>query len=92
MKFKYQPIENRSLHDGEQYIFQFKNHYGASVIRHNYSYGGKEGLWELAVLFFDEIGQWDIAYDTWLTDDVLGYLTISKVNEILDKIKQLKGE
>ena len=29
---------------------QFPNGYGASVVSHEYSYGGTEGLWELAAI------------------------------------------
>ena len=33
-----------------RYVFQFENGFGASVIRGLYTYGGRQGLWELAVL------------------------------------------
>jgi len=64
--------------------FAFPNGYGASVIRHDYSYGHEEGLWELAVLLNDEI-----AYNTSITNDILGSLTEGEVQEILEKIKKL---
>ena len=63
----------------------FENGYGASVVRHEYSYGGKDGLYELAVLSNDG----ELTYDTPITDDVLGYLTTNEVTEILIKIQQL---
>jgi hypothetical protein len=47
----------------------FDNGYGASVVRHEYSYGGKDGLYELAVL--DKNG--DLCYDTPITDDAVSY-------------------
>lgn len=64
----------------------FKNGYGASVVSHPMSYGGKMGLYELAVL--DKYGE--LTYDTPITDDVLGYLTPEQVTEKLIEIQDLK--
>ena len=69
---------------GIQKQYQFDNGYGASVICHAGSYGGKRGLWELAVTLYGII-----VYDTVITDDVLGYLTTEEVNEQLKAIKEL---
>jgi len=90
MKFK--PYQKNRIFGGVQYIFKFENGYGASVVSHIYSYGGVIGLWELAVIKFDDSGEWEIVYDTNITDDVIGYLTWEEVEEILDKIQKLKKE
>jgi hypothetical protein len=74
---------------GIQAIVKFENNYGASVIKHEYSYGGKQGLYELAVIKYDESDNWDICYDTPITDDVLGYLTEDNVTDYLTQIEQL---
>ena len=71
-----------------QYVFRFDNGYGASVIKHAYSYGYEEDLWELAVLEFYD-GDYHICYDTEITDDVIGYLTDKEVCAYLDRIKEL---
>ena len=71
-----------------QYVFRFDNGYGASVIKHAYSYGYEEDLWELAVLEFDH-GEEYLCYDTEITDDVIGHLTDEEVHIYLDKIKGL---
>jgi hypothetical protein len=63
----------------------FDNGYGASVVKHEFSYGGKDGLYELAVL--DSNG--DLTYDTPITDDVIGYLREQDVTEVMEKIQQL---
>ena len=70
---------------GEMAREHFDNGYGASVVRHEYSYGGKDGLYELAVLS----NEGELTYDTPITNDVLGYLTDRDVTEVLIKIQQL---
>jgi len=80
----YQPAETNPLNGGVQNVFKFDNGYSASVVRHSFSYGGSNGLWELAVLR----DGW-IVYDTPITDDVLGHLTESDVQAILAKIEAL---
>ena len=65
----------------------FDNGYGASVVCHEYSYGGKKGLYELAVL--DKDGE--LTYDTPITDGVMGYLSPEDVTEILIQIQDLKN-
>jgi hypothetical protein len=70
--------------DGVHAIVTFDNGYGASIVKTDRSYGGKDGLYELAVLF-DGL----ISYDTPITDDVIGYLTEDGVTELLQKIEDL---
>ena len=68
----------------EHYIYNFDNGFGASVVRHRYSYGGEKGLYELAVL-----KDGDLCYDTEITHDVCGYLSEDEVNDLLHKINDL---
>lgn len=86
-------IIKRELLGGIQYVFRFGNNYGASVVKHSGSYGSDNDLWELAVLKFYGPGAWDwnLDYDTEITDDVLGYLEEADVREILEKIKGLEN-
>jgi len=73
-------------HDrGIQSRVQFKNGYGASIIKGPYSYGGTNGLYELAVL--NEDGR--ITYDTDITDDVCGFLCEAEVTALLMQIESL---
>jgi hypothetical protein len=81
----FKSLPSNGVYDGIQYLAKFPNGYGASIVRHQFSYGGRKGLWELAVL--DDEG--NLCYDTPITDDVLGYLTEDDVNEILDRIEEL---
>ena len=77
--------EHFAFKDGDQWKFHFANGFGASVVRHGYSYGSENGLWELAVIGTD--GR--LAYDTPITDDVIGWLTEERVSELLADIEAL---
>jgi hypothetical protein len=63
---------------------QFDNGYEASVVKSEYTYGGKDGLYELAVFKDGEI-----CYDTPITNDVIGYLRPEDVTDVMAKIQQL---
>ena len=63
----------------------FDNGYGATVVQGPHSYGGADGLYELAVLGKDK----KLTYDTPVTDDVEGYLSEAQVTDLLIKIQQL---
>jgi hypothetical protein len=64
----------------------FENGYGASIVSHNYSYGGRVGLYEIAVL--DKDGH--ITYETSVTNDVIGHLSEQEVDDVLEQIQTLK--
>jgi hypothetical protein len=68
-----------------QKIYKFDNGYGASVVCNFGTYGAKEGLFEVAVL--DSDGQ--IAYNTPISGDVIGWCDFADVVDILNKIKAL---
>lgn len=72
-----------TLYGGIQYIFKFENGLGASVIKHDYSYGNEHDLWELAVL--NEYN--DIHYCAFANGDVLNDLTDNDVELALKCIK-----
>jgi hypothetical protein len=71
-----------------QILFKFPNEYGASVIQGEHSYGGNRGLFEIAVIKFTG-EDWNITYDTPITEDVIGYLESNEVVEILKQIFDL---
>lgn len=89
MEFKdlnFKPHPHR--HDGIQAKAKFANGYGASVIKTSYSYGFRQGRYELAVL--NANGHLD--YTTPITDDVVGWLDEEGVTELLQKIEALPSE
>jgi hypothetical protein len=84
--FKELNFQQHPMGVGQQCIVQFSNGYGASIVKGEHTYGGKDGLYELAV--FGKDGH--ITYDTPITDDVLGYLSEESVEKILSDIKNLE--
>ena len=72
----------------------FPNGYGISVVRFTNpsgfggSYGVEQGLYEAAVLKGVE-ENWNICYDTPITEDVLGHLTEEEVEVLLYEIENL---
>lgn len=82
-------VNTRYHMGGIDHLFKFENGYGASVVKHRYSYGGPQKLWELAVVRFDDSGEWDLNYDTEITFDVIGYQTDEEIRELLGRIKNL---
>lgn len=69
---------------GSWAVLQFDNGYGVSVIRTDFSYGGREGLWELAVLQGGEV-----CYNTPITMDVEGWLCEEEVTELMTQVQAL---
>jgi len=66
----------------------YSNGYGISMVSNEFSYGGRDGLYEVAVLIGDEY-DYTLCYDTHITSDVLGYLTLEQVIEIDKLIQEL---
>ena len=88
MKFSDLEFEPHPDFDGVQALKFFSNGYGISAIRSPYSYGGSDGLYEVAILQGND-DEWSITYDTLITDDVIGYLTKEEVESILTQIQNL---
>jgi hypothetical protein len=83
---------------GTQKIYRFDNGFGASVVQFTIggfgfgSYGVAEGHWELAVLRFtgnNPARDFELTYNTPITDDVLGHLDDAEVEETLAQIRAL---
>ena len=86
---KFEDLEFDKLTDpfmsGVRSRMMFENGFGVSVVSHTYSYGGKDGLFEVAVL--DKDG--DLTYNTPVTNDVIGYLNPDEVTEIMEEVQNL---
>lgn len=81
--------DEKSFGKFPRHEYHFKNGYCASVIHNPYSYG-----LELAVLKHNnENEEWDLTYDTKITDDVVGYISgKEELEKLLNKISQLEKE
>ena len=66
----------------------FDNGYGVSVVSFPGSYGYEQDLYESAVLKGTE-EDWELCYNSVITDDVLGYQSEKEVEDLLHQIKNL---
>lgn len=82
-------IEKSELFGGIHYVFKFENNFGASVVKHWGSYGHEEDLWELAVIRCCRDDEWNLTFNTDITDDVIGYISDDRVRELLKEISEL---
>ena len=73
---------------GRQAKVFFPNGYGASVVFGDVFYSNGLDTYELAVLKGTE-DDWDLTYESGLTEDVFGHLSEVDVTEILHKIENL---
>ena len=93
--FKDIDFKPHSVGEGLQGKIFFDNRYGVSVVRFKIgerysSYTNNEDEWELAVLFGNE-KEWELTYNTPITNDVIGWLSSEDVTEIMKKVQGLNG-
>ena len=84
----YEPSKEYHKLGGIQRIYRFEgSRYSASVICHRFSYGGDDGLWELAIMYDDKIVKTPITEHR--HDSVVGWLTEDEVQVFLAQIDAL---
>ena len=81
-------VEECATFNGTGYIYKFffENGYGVSVIKHEFSYGHDEDLFESSVLYNDRV-----VYDERFFDGngVKGWMTNDEVVEILELVRSI---
>ena len=77
----------QSFLKGVQAILFFPNGYGISVVRNVLS-RTTVNTWEIAILKGTE-SNYNLCYDTPITDDVIGYCSEEKVSNIMKQIQDL---
>ena len=80
---KFEDIKFVSLYDGKSAVIPFGD-YELSIVSHEYSYGGKDGLYEIAV--FKDVDQVELPGITEAGDTVKGFLTEAGVMSIIKKM------
>ena len=80
---KFEDIKFVSLYDGKSAVIPF-GEYELSIVSHSHSYGGKDGLYEIAV--FKDVDQVELPGITEEGDTVKGFLTEAGVMGIIKKM------
>lgn len=90
-------IDYSILNNGPHIVVAFKNGYGASIISNAYSYGGKEGLIEVALVqldrFYPTLKRYNLMYDNnrFKHDQVIGWLNEEELDDVLGYISRKKA-
>lgn len=76
----YKSLTEQEYMGGVAHTYEFEGGHNLSVVKHDFSYGGPQGKWEIAV--FNSEGDF-VTRDVWhdLEDDVMGWVK----EDLLDK-------
>ena len=88
-KFDLLTFKKMKKEDGIQAIAEFPNGFGASIIKSDFSHGGKSGLFGLTVLDNDT---GNINSTTDITNDVIGWQDENDIDRILTAISKLNED
>jgi hypothetical protein len=91
----FEPVEVRPFEriEGVQKIYRFRNATGASVIKGTHTYGGEDGLWEIAPIYF--VGHSNYEFELFYPEevcpdgDVIGWCDDLDVEEKLRTLNNL---
>jgi hypothetical protein len=94
----FEPVEVRPFEriEGVQKIYRFRNATGASVIKGSHTYGGEEGMWEVAPVYF--VGASNYEFELFYPKevcpdgDVIGWCEDDDVEEKLAILNSLTSE
>lgn len=70
--------------NGIKYRIYYANRYGVSLIKTDYSHGGDQELWEMAVLKDDKL-----CFDTHIASRTIGFLTEEDIISLCKKVCML---
>lgn len=89
MKFEDIKFKETKIPTGIQAMIHFGD-YDLSIVQNDFSYGGKQGLYEIAVYDGDE--QRELIGITSPGDTVKGFLTENEVEAIIKKLQLVTGK
>lgn len=71
-------------------LYRFDNGYGISAIQGYGAYGDiEDDTYEVAIIKFTGLSLgYELVYDTPFTDDVIEYLKVEEVNELIKSVKE----
>ena len=87
-KFDLLTFEDTKVPQGVSAKVEFPNGWGASIVKNDFSYGGKSGLFEIAVLDSDG----NINSQTDISDDVIGWQDEKDIDRVLTAISKLDSD
>lgn len=82
-------LEHRFLEKDVDIKVFFENGYGASIVRGRYTYGRETGNFEIAVLECEDEYEFELTFETPITDDVIPNADVNETIEVLKKIQEL---
>lgn len=88
MKFTDLNFQPHVTGDGIRAEHFFPNGYGVSVVRFPGSYGYEQDLYEVAILKGSP-DNYDLCYDTPITDDIMGHRDETDIENIIEEIQAL---
>jgi hypothetical protein len=88
MKFSDLNFQPHAISSGIHAVAKFPNNYGLSVVKFPGSYGYEFNQYECAVVKFIE-DDFEVVYNTQITDDVVGYCTSEEVENLLQQVESL---
>lgn len=83
------PFKETDMPKGIQSLIKFGDEYELSIVKSDFSYGGSQGLYEIAV--FKGAGQVNMPGITEDNDTVKGYLSEDEVVGIIKKMHLVTG-
>ena len=95
--FKDIEFRQHNAGEGSQGLIFFPGGYGLSLVRFKHPYSTRyssytdDKTWEVAILKGTK-NQWEICYDTEITNDVLAYQTEEDINKIIKHVQRLYND
>ena len=87
MKLENLNMVKTKVPNGVQALIKFGPHYELSIVKSDFSYGGSQGLYEIAVYVDNQMTE--LPGITQQGDTVKGYLKEDNVNDIIHAMTQL---